>query len=79
MTKIIMVVALMSKVLVVPVVVLMLLMFGILHNVAYFLNCTINFLLELSESKHLFLALFYLMVNTFKVANANLSIKFAIS
>jgi hypothetical protein len=57
--------------------VLMLLMFSILRNVAYFLNCTINFLLELSESKHLFLALFYLMVNTFKVAN--LSIMFVIS
>jgi hypothetical protein len=73
MTKIIMVAALMSKV---PMIMLMLLMFGVLRNVAHFLSCVINFLLELGEPKHLFLVLLYLLVNSFEVVD--LSIEFVI-
>jgi hypothetical protein len=73
MSKIVMVAALTPKV---PVIMLMLLMFDFLSDVAHFLSCVINFLLELGEPKHLFLVLLYLLMNSFEVVD--LPIEFVI-
>jgi hypothetical protein len=61
-----MIVTLMSKV---SIVVVMLLMFSMLQNVAHFFNCIIDFFLKLRETKHIFLALLHLLVNSFKVVD----------
>lgn len=73
MMRVIMIVALMSKILMVVLVVLL----SVLRNVMHFFSCVVDLLLKFRKSKHFLLSLLNLLMGSFKIAD--LAIKLLIS